>query len=92
MSLIHQKKKVYRIAWTIFLLRFCAALLSTYLSFIQYVSSAFDVSAYCVVAVESAGRTTPMAFLVRVKEDFMKRYGAGKAKTAAAKSLNKEFG
>ncbi|KAL8158404.1 putative vesicle-associated membrane protein 726 [Apium graveolens] len=47
---------------------------------------------YCVVAIESAGRTTPMAFLVRVKEDFMKKYGGGKAKTASAKSLSKEFG
>ncbi|GLU08725.1 hypothetical protein SLE2022_256210 [Rubroshorea leprosula] len=47
---------------------------------------------YCVVAVESAGRQIPMAFLERVKEDFNKRYGGGKAATAAANSLNKEFG
>ncbi|XP_052207106.1 putative vesicle-associated membrane protein 726 isoform X2 [Diospyros lotus] len=33
-----------------------------------------------------------MAFLERVKEDFSKRYGGGKAATAVAKSLNKEFG
>ncbi|THG23896.1 hypothetical protein TEA_016713 [Camellia sinensis var. sinensis] len=47
---------------------------------------------YCVVAVESAGRQTPIAFLERVKEDFNKRYGGGKAATAVAKGLNKEFG
>ncbi|EOY05352.1 Vesicle-associated membrane protein 721, VAMP7B [Theobroma cacao] len=34
--------------------------------------------AYCVVAVESAGRQVPIAFLERVKEDFNKRYGGGK--------------
>ncbi|CAD5311750.1 unnamed protein product [Arabidopsis thaliana] len=33
-----------------------------------------------------------MAFLERVKEDFNKRYGGGKASTAKANSLNKEFG
>ncbi|KAJ7955579.1 putative Vesicle-associated membrane protein [Quillaja saponaria] len=47
---------------------------------------------YCVVAVEAAGRQTPIAFLERVKEDFNKRYGGGKAATAAAHGLNKEFG
>ncbi|CAN8315834.1 unnamed protein product [Cochlearia groenlandica] len=47
---------------------------------------------YCVVAVDSAGRQIPMAFLERVKEDFNKRYGGGKASTAQANSLNKEFG
>ncbi|CAL0324422.1 unnamed protein product [Lupinus luteus] len=47
---------------------------------------------YCVVAVESVGRQIPMAYLERVKEDFTRRYGGGKATTAAAKSLNKEFG
>ncbi|KAL0785568.1 hypothetical protein Bca101_001814 [Brassica carinata] len=47
---------------------------------------------YCVVAVDSAGRQIPMAFLERVKEDFNKRYGGGKAATAQANSLNKEFG
>ncbi|XP_061360681.1 vesicle-associated membrane protein 722-like isoform X2 [Gastrolobium bilobum] len=46
---------------------------------------------FCVVAVESVGRQVPMAFLERIKEDFTKRYGGGKATTAAAKSLNKEF-
>jgi len=33
-----------------------------------------------------------MAFLERVKDDFNKRYSGGKAATAAAKSLNREFG
>ncbi|CAI9778250.1 unnamed protein product [Fraxinus pennsylvanica] len=47
---------------------------------------------YCVVAVESAGRQIPIAFLERVKDDFNKRYGVGKAATASAHSLNKEFG
>ncbi|KAK7255925.1 hypothetical protein RIF29_29353 [Crotalaria pallida] len=47
---------------------------------------------YCVVAVESFGRQIAMGFLERVKEDFTKRYGGGKAATATEKSLNKEFG
>ncbi|KAF2284503.1 hypothetical protein GH714_025885 [Hevea brasiliensis] len=47
---------------------------------------------YCVVAVESVGRQVPIAFLERIKEDFIKRYGGGKAATAVANSLNKEFG
>ncbi|KAK7350264.1 hypothetical protein VNO77_08636 [Canavalia gladiata] len=47
---------------------------------------------YCVVAVESVGRQIPMAFLERIKEDFTKRYVGGKAATATAKSLNREFG
>ncbi|CAL5346802.1 unnamed protein product [Camellia sinensis] len=51
-----------------------------------------DGFTYCVVAVESAGRQIPMAFLERVKEDFTKRYGGGKAATTAANSLNREFG
>uniref|UniRef100_A0A803KMW8 Uncharacterized protein n=1 Tax=Chenopodium quinoa TaxID=63459 RepID=A0A803KMW8_CHEQI len=51
-----------------------------------------DVAAFCVVAVESVGRQIPMAFLERVKDDFNKRYGGGKAATAQAKSLNKDFG
>ena len=52
----------------------------------------FGAAAYCVVAVESAGRQVPIAFLERVKEDFNKRYGGGKAATATANSLNREFG
>ncbi|CAA2962133.1 vesicle-associated membrane 726 [Olea europaea subsp. europaea] len=47
---------------------------------------------YCVVAIESAGRQIPIAFLERVKDDFNKRYGGGKATTAGANSLKKEFG
>ncbi|KAL9257616.1 Vesicle-associated membrane protein 721-like protein [Drosera capensis] len=51
-----------------------------------------DGFTYCVVAVESVGRQLPMTFLERVKEDFTKKYGGGKAATALAKSLNKDFG
>nr|GEU32076.1 vesicle-associated membrane protein 722-like [Tanacetum cinerariifolium] len=51
-----------------------------------------DGFTYCVVAAESAGRQVPMAFLERTKDDFSKKYGGGKANTAAANSLNKEFG
>ncbi|KAL6517087.1 hypothetical protein OROHE_017793 [Orobanche hederae] len=40
---------------------------------------------YCVVAVESAGRQIPIAFLERVRDDFNKRYGGGKAATAGPK-------
>ncbi|KAG0451353.1 hypothetical protein HPP92_013752 [Vanilla planifolia] len=47
---------------------------------------------YCIVAIESAGRQTPIAFLERIKEDFTNRYGGGKAATALAHSLNREFG
>ncbi|KAK4742958.1 hypothetical protein SAY87_000959 [Trapa incisa] len=46
---------------------------------------------YSVVAIESAGRQLPIAFLERVKDDFNKRYGGGKASSASANSLNKEF-
>jgi len=42
--------------------------------------------------VESVGRQIPIAFLERIKDDFNKRYGGGRATTATAKSLNKEFG
>lgn len=48
--------------------------------------------AYCVVADESVGRQVPVAFLERVKDDFVAKYGGGKASTAAPNSLNKEFG
>lgn len=51
-----------------------------------------DGYAYCVVAKESVGKQISIAFLERVKTDFKKRYGGGKADTAVAKSLNKEFG
>ncbi|KAL4578450.1 hypothetical protein LXL04_014573 [Taraxacum kok-saghyz] len=47
---------------------------------------------YCIVAVESAGRELPIAYLERIKDDFYKRYGTGKARTAGPKGLNREFG
>lgn len=49
-------------------------------------------TAYCVVAKEAVSKHISIAFLERMKADFKKRYGGGKAGTAAAKSLNKEFG
>lgn len=55
----------------------------------------FSVSystAYCVVAAESAGRQVPIAYLERIKDDFNKRYAGGKAGTATANGLNREFG
>ncbi|XP_045789506.1 vesicle-associated membrane protein 724 [Trifolium pratense] len=51
-----------------------------------------DGYAYCVVAKDSVSKQISIAFLERVKADFKKRYGGGKADTAIAKSLNKEFG
>ncbi|KAJ0891449.1 putative Longin domain-containing protein [Helianthus annuus] len=51
-----------------------------------------DGFTYCVVAIESVGRQVPMAFLERIKDDFTKKYAGGKAATAVANSLNKEFG
>ncbi|PNX96144.1 vesicle-associated membrane protein 726-like protein [Trifolium pratense] len=42
--------------------------------------------------MESFDGHIAMAFLERIKEDFTKRYGGGKAATATSKSLNKEFG
>ncbi|KAL5657325.1 hypothetical protein ACJX0J_030488, partial [Zea mays] len=47
---------------------------------------------YCVVAEESVPKNVSVAFLERLKDDFMKRYGGGKADTALAKCLNKEYG
>ncbi|KAG0448428.1 hypothetical protein HPP92_027835, partial [Vanilla planifolia] len=47
---------------------------------------------YCVVAVESAGRQIPLLFWKESKEDFNKRYGGGKAATATANGLSREFG
>ncbi|CAK8531194.1 unnamed protein product [Lathyrus sativus] len=47
---------------------------------------------YCVVADELTGRQVPMAFLERVKDDFVSKYGGEKASTAPPNSLNKEFG
>lgn len=46
---------------------------------------------YCVVADESVGRQVPMAFLERIRDDFVARYGGEKAATAPANSLNKDF-
>ncbi|KAL4296784.1 hypothetical protein GQ457_12G005550 [Hibiscus cannabinus] len=51
-----------------------------------------DGYAYCVVAKDAVGKQVSLAFLERMKSDFKKRYGGGKADTAVAKSLNKEFG
>ncbi|KAJ8466872.1 hypothetical protein OPV22_029424 [Ensete ventricosum] len=51
-----------------------------------------DGYTFCLVAVESVDREIPIAFLERVKEEFNKRYGGGKAATAAANSLSREFG
>ncbi|KAG8049395.1 hypothetical protein GUJ93_ZPchr0009g1690 [Zizania palustris] len=48
--------------------------------------------AYCVVATESTGRQIPLALLDMIKEDFNKRYAGGKAATAAANSLTRDFG
>ncbi|KAG6764872.1 hypothetical protein POTOM_032360 [Populus tomentosa] len=50
------------------------------------------ILSYCVVAKETVSKQISIAFLERMKADFKKRYGGGKADTAAAKSLNKEFG
>ena len=51
-----------------------------------------NYAAYCVVAQESVGQQISIAFLERVKADFKKIYTGGKADTAMAKSLDKEFG
>ncbi|TYI12435.1 hypothetical protein ES332_A09G277700v1 [Gossypium tomentosum] len=51
-----------------------------------------DGYVYCVVAKDSVGKQISIAFLERMKVDFKKLYGGGKADTAMAKSLNKEFG
>ncbi|PWA53498.1 synaptobrevin, Longin-like domain protein [Artemisia annua] len=51
-----------------------------------------DGFTYCVVAIEAVGRQIPMAFLERIKDEFTKKYAGGKAATALANSLSKEFG
>lgn len=66
----------------------CASWLDASILFMYFL---FCCVAYCVVAVEAAGRQTPMAFLERVKEEFTKKYSSGKAATATAHSLNKEY-
>lgn len=48
-------------------------------------------AAYCVVSKDTVTKNISIAFLERLKTDFIKRYGGGKADTATAKSLNKEF-
>nr|GMD03231.1 vesicle-associated membrane protein 721-like [Ipomoea batatas] len=53
---------------------------------------AYEAGAYCVVAEESAGRQIPIAYLERIKDDFVSKYGGGKAAVAVANSLNREFG
>eukprot|EP00245_Coleochaete_scutata_P007150 TRINITY_DN22251_c0_g1_i1.p1 TRINITY_DN22251_c0_g1~~TRINITY_DN22251_c0_g1_i1.p1 ORF type:complete len:225 (-),score=47.64 TRINITY_DN22251_c0_g1_i1:1120-1794(-) len=47
---------------------------------------------YLVVADEEFGRQVPFAFLERVRDDFKRRYEGGKADTAIAHSLDREFG
>ncbi|XP_058217742.1 uncharacterized protein LOC131328830 isoform X3 [Rhododendron vialii] len=42
--------------------------------------------------MESAGRHVPIVFLERIRDEFTQTYGSGKAATAAANSLNMEFG
>jgi len=51
-----------------------------------------DGFAFMVVADESIGRQLPFAFLERVREDFKRRHGGGKADTAVAHSLDRDFG
>ncbi|CAL1384457.1 unnamed protein product [Linum trigynum] len=47
---------------------------------------------FCLVAVESAGRKIPIACLERIKDEFNKKYAGGKASSAKANGLKKEFG
>ena len=49
-------------------------------------------AAYLVVADEAVGRQIPFAFLERVKDDFKRRFGGGRADTAVAHGLDREFG
>lgn len=51
-----------------------------------------DPPAYCVVAIESAGRQVPIALLEQIKDDFTKIYGDGKAADAVANTLDNKFG
>ncbi|KAL8162809.1 hypothetical protein V2J09_014298 [Rumex salicifolius] len=48
--------------------------------------------AYCIVSKESVSEKICIAFLERIKQDFINTYGGGKAGTAIAKSLTKDFG
>lgn len=65
---------------------------SLLISGVTYANLMIHLAAYCVVAEESVGRQVPIAFLERVKDDFVSKYGGGKAATAPPNSLNKEFG
>ncbi|KAI8552585.1 hypothetical protein RHMOL_Rhmol06G0278100 [Rhododendron molle] len=47
---------------------------------------------YRLVTVEFAGGHIPIVFLERIRDEFTKTYGSGKAATAAANSLNMGFG
>ncbi|XP_031098276.1 vesicle-associated membrane protein 724-like [Ipomoea triloba] len=47
---------------------------------------------YCVVVNESLGTQSSIAILENVKTDFKRRYGGGRADTATANGLDKEFG
>lgn len=49
------------------------------------------IAAYLVVADEGYGRQIPFVFLERVADEFESKLGA-KARTAAANSLDKQFG
>eukprot|EP00249_Psilotum_nudum_P008376 c21231_g1_i1 orf=183-845(+) len=51
-----------------------------------------DGFAYVVVADEKVGRQVPFALLERIKEDFQRQYGGGRADSALAHSLDKAFG
>lgn len=44
-----------------------------------------------MVADESVGRQVPMAFLERIRDDFVSRYGGDKAATAPANGLSMAF-
>lgn len=62
-------------------------------SFTHLLSSSLNIfAAYLVVATEEFGRQIPFAFLERVRDDFKRRYGGGKADTAIAHALDKDFG
>ncbi|KAG6392156.1 hypothetical protein SASPL_146367 [Salvia splendens] len=66
--------------------------IDSYTDFCVLLKFEVDRRPYCVVAEESAGRQLPMAFLERIKDDFVAKYGGGKAATFPANGLNKEFG
>ncbi|KAK1325740.1 hypothetical protein QJS10_CPA01g00797 [Acorus calamus] len=52
----------------------------------------FDGHSFNYLFSGSFGRQVPMAFLERIKDDFIARYGRGKAANAPANSLSKEYG